>query len=181
MTVPSPITWTAALLVDEGDLNLDIRDSINFLLSPPRCSVHKSSDGSLADLTWGVIGFDTELYDPYTPAAHDNASNNSRLVAAETGLYTIFAKLRFGAISTGAMDLDVRKNAAGSQSGGTRLQLVTVGATTGGDEYPNMTFDAQLNANDYIEMFGRQSSGSTKSVVSGVGTTVFQFRWVSKL
>lgn len=180
MAVPSPATWAAAALVDDADLNLEIRDSLSFLLAPPRASVYKSADGSLADLTWGVIGFDVELYDPYTPAAHSNSTNNSRLVAAETGLYSIFAKIRFGSIGSGVMDLDVRKNAAGSQAGGTRLQVVTVGATTTGDEYPNVAFDAQLNANDYIEVFGRQSSGSTKSIISGVGHTVFQMRWVSK-
>jgi hypothetical protein len=179
MAVPSPVTWTAAMTVDEGDLNLEIRDSINFLLSPPRCSVYKSADGSLADNTWGVIGFDTELYDPYSPGAHSGTS--SRLIAAEDGLYSIHAKIRFGVVSTGSMDLDVRKNAAGSQAGGTRLEVTTIGATTSGDEYPALTFDAQLNANDYIEIFGRQNSGSTKAVVSGIGNTVLQFRWVSKL
>jgi hypothetical protein len=179
MAVPAPGTWLSAQNVDEGDLNLEVHDAISFLLNPPRCSLYKSADGSLADNTWGVIGFDTELYDPYTPAAHSGTS--SRLTAAETGLYTIFAKIRFGGITSGAMDLDVRKNAAGVQTGGTRLQVVTVGATTVGDEYPNVTFDDQLNAGDYIEIFGRQASGATKAVVSGVGNTVFQFRWTAKL
>jgi hypothetical protein len=179
MAVPAEITWLSAQLVDEGDLNEQLRDAINFLLSPPRCSLYKSADGSLNDLAWGVIGFDTELYDPYTPAAHSGTS--SRLTAAETGLYTIFAKIRFGGITSGAMDLDVRKNAAGVQTGGTRLQVDTVGATTGGDEFPSLTFDDQLNAGDYIEMFGRQSSGAAKAVVSGVGNTTFQFRWTAKL
>jgi hypothetical protein len=179
MAVPAPITFTAALFVTDTILNTEIRDALNFLLSPPRCSLYKSADATIGDNTWGVISFDTELYDPYTPGAHSGTS--SRLTAAEDGLYAVFAKIRFGGITSGAMDLDVRKNAAAVQTAGTRLQVVTVGATTGGDEFPNVAFDAQLNAGDYIEMFGRQASGSTKTIVSAAGNTVFQFRWAAKL
>ena len=180
MTVPSPRTWSSGF-VDDADLNQEIRDPLNFLLAAPRVSVFKSANGSLSDGVWGVIGFDQELYDPYSTPAHNNVTNNSRLVAAEPGLYAVHAKLRFGAITTGTVSVEVRRNAAGSQAGGTRLEGTTDGATTGGDESPALNFETELNAADYIEMFGLQTSGGTKAVVSGAGNTVFQMRWVAAL
>lgn len=169
------------MFVDDADLNQEVRDPLNFLLAPPRAFAYRSAALSLTNGAWTLIGLDAEIYDPYTPAAHDNATNNSRLVAAETGLYTVNLKVRFGADTTGtARRFELRKNAAGSQVGGTLVTTQAVTSTISFSTTINETLDVQLNAADYLELFANQNSGVTLGLVTGSDSTFLQMRWATK-
>jgi hypothetical protein len=169
------------MTVDEGDLNLDIRDAVNFLLSPPRAACYRAADKSTADATYVVYDMDLELYDPYTPAAHSTVTNNSRLIAAEAGLYTVKTHVSWAANSTGSRSVMLRKNAAGSSVGGTLIIDTSTLPSAGAAGFLGLTVDTQLNANDYIEVFTKQTSGGALNVLNGFGNTFLEFLWVSKL
>lgn len=183
MAVPNPKTWLAAEFVDDAKLNLELRDSLNFLLNPPHCYGYRNA--ALSITTGGseqLIGLDAEAYDWSVSAMHDLVTNNSRITIPETGLYTIFASATIAANATGRRSLTVRKNAAGVAGAGTAVFALNTGGSTG-------TFgtvvegckDYPLTAGDYIEMFMFQDSGGSLALT--VGADLYTFlgvRWVSK-
>jgi hypothetical protein len=122
-----------------------------------------------------------ELYDPYATPAHDNATNNSRLVAAESGLYAITGHITWAPDATGVRFADIRKNANAVQTGGTELEQVTIGAASAGLSTRILVYvEATLDAGDYVEMFGQQTSGGTLSAIGGQADSFLLFRWLSK-
>jgi hypothetical protein len=181
MAVPVPRTRVAAAFETATLNNQDPRDVENFLLAPPRAYAYRSAAVTFNNGIEVLATLDAELYDPYSPAAHDNSTNNSRLIAAETGIYFIKAKLRYGGNSTGTRTLFIRKNAAGSPSGGTEVTRINVPAasasvTTTVDD----ALEHPLNAGEYIELFGVQDSGSNLVMNVGSSNLFLLFRWVAK-
>jgi hypothetical protein len=179
MAVPTPKTWVAAEFVDAAEFNVELRDTFNFLLAPPRCYAFKTSDGALANASWGALNFNGELYD--SNAAHDNSTNNTRLVAPESGLYTIIAHTMFETSSAGLRLIDVRKNANAVQTGGTDLSMVVQAGNGTTEARLIVAVDAQLNAGDYVESFAWQNSGAPLNVIGGAANCFLSFRWASKL
>jgi hypothetical protein len=182
MAVPVPRTWVASEFETATIFNGDHRDSLNFLLAPPRCHAYRSAAGShVLNGNWDVVALDGELYDPYATPAHDNATNNSRLVAAETGLYKGVAAVGFVANATGHRGIKIRKNAAGSDASGTEVtSTLTAAFATFGWQF-TMPFQVQLNANDYIELFAYQSSGGNLGYLENASRLYLMFKWDSKL
>ena len=167
--------------MSDASLNLEIRDTANFLLAPPRCFAYRTADKSLTSGTITLYDMDAELYDPYTPAAHSTSVNNSRLAAAETGEYTVKAHVTWAANAAGSRSLQLRKNAAGSSVGGTLILDTGTLPSAGNVGFLLITVDVPLNANDYIELFVSQTSGGPLNVLAGSGNTFLSFRWVAKL
>jgi hypothetical protein len=75
----------------------------------------------------------------------------------------------------------LRKNAAGSSVGGTLIIDTSTLPSAGNAGFLGLTVDTQLNANDYIEVFTKQTSGGALNVLNGFGNTFLEFLWVSKL
>jgi hypothetical protein len=185
MAVPVPRTWVASEFETATIFNgvNGVRDAHNFMLAPPRVSVYKSASQTLTDATFAVVSFNTELYDPYSTAAHDNATNNSRLIAAETGLYSVNLNLVFAANATSTRRWDLRMNAAGVSGAGTLIGQDIRNAETGGVIGTRMdrTLDVPLTAGDYLEIFARQDSGGSLALAGGSSAdTYFQMRWFAK-
>lgn len=177
MAVPTPKTWTAEF-VDVAEFNTELRDIFNFLLNPPRCYAYKSADGSLANTTWDALNLTAEAYDSHS--AHDNSSNNTRLVAPETGLYGITSHAQFDINSSGLRGLDIRMNAAGVQTGGTDLLLLILAGNGTTETRVAGYVERQLTAGDYIEAFVWQNSGGILTVDGGQANTFLSFRWLAK-
>jgi hypothetical protein len=178
LPVPTVPDFTAAQFVNEAGLDA-LGTVLNFLLAPPRCYAYKTASGALADTTWDEINFGAEAYDSH--AAHDNVTNNSRLVAPESGLYTIKAHLTFATNANGIRGLDIRKNAAGVQTAGTDLAFVVIAGNGTTQSRLIASVDAQLTAGDYIEVFGYQGSGGALNVEgNNIGDTWLSFRWVAR-
>jgi hypothetical protein len=181
--VPSPATWAAASIVDDADLNLEIRDSINFLLAPPRVSAYHTAGTTLTDGVWTLLSLGGELYDTYSVAGHDTVTNNSRVFARETGLYTIQCQIRTSDLSGTICQFQVRQNAAGSSTGGTRLFLTSQNGAGGGQVTElGRERDYPLTAGDYVELFILCDTGANPNATMGAGAdaTYLQIRWASK-
>lgn len=180
-TVPVPRTWTTGETVTATIMNATtgVKGALDFILSPPRCSVYQTATTSMA--TSGssqLILFDTEAYD--TDTMHSTSSNTSRITATTTGLYLVTASLGFAANATGYRVAQLRKNSAGAVGSGTKVAIEAV-PSTGASAPTSVAFAVyvQLTAGDYVEMFGFQNSGGALATVAGVGESFIQAQWVA--
>jgi hypothetical protein len=157
-----------------------VRDAMNFLLSPPRAYAYRNADKSTTDAVDTLYDLNAELYDPYATPAHDTVTNNSRLVAAETGIYVCYAQATWQANATGRRRLSIRKNAAGSPTGGTEVGRLDVPVVPAGIHTNALSAPAQLSATDYVEMFVQQTSTGSLNVLTGIGISYLAFEWSTK-
>jgi hypothetical protein len=177
LAIPTVRDWTATEVVTEAKLD-EISTALNFLLAPPRVYAYKSADGALANAAWGALNFNAESYDSH--AAHDNTTNNTRLVAPEAGLYTVKAHTRFAAHATGARGINIRKNANAVQTAGTDVFFTFSLPSSGNVGYVFGSVDVQLGAGDYLESFAYQSSGGALNVLGGITETFMSFIWKAR-
>lgn len=177
-TVPVEDTIAVGAKIAATWGNSDVRDAINFLLSPPRVSVtnvaaHSHTSGTSLLLTW-----DTEAYD--TDTMHSTATNTSRLIATTAGTYAVTARIAFASNATGIRYIDVRKNAAGNVASGTRVAFdANTAVASSTVTVVNVACDVVMAANDYLEVFGFQNSGGALSDDVSAGQTFFQMRFVT--
>lgn len=178
MAVPSEHTVAVGDKVTASLWNGDVRDGVNFLLSPPRVSVsntaaHSHTSGTSLLLTW-----DTEAWD--TDTMHSTVTNTSRLIATTAGTYAVTARIAFASNATGIRYIDVRKNAAGNVASGTRVAFnANTAVASGTVTVVNVACDVVMAANDYLEVFGFQNSGGALSDDVSAGQTFFQMRFVT--
>lgn len=178
-TIPTVPTFTAGAVLTASDLNA-MGTAINFWASPPRASITKSTTQSLNNATLTLITWDQEVYD--TDAMHDTVTNNSRLICQTAGYYAITGTLSFAINGTGTRGIQIRKNAAGSSTGGTLLYDLTWAAIAGSQTTVVVpVFTVALVAADYIEMFGNQSSGGALNVTSGSNNSFLSMNLAGKV
>jgi hypothetical protein len=180
--VPSPATFGAAQFVDDADLNLEVRDSITFLLAPPRLSAYHTAGSTLTNGAWILVSLGGELYDTYSVAGHDTVTTNSRMFARETGLYTIHNQIRTSDLSGTVCQFQVRKNSAGSETGGTRIYLQSQNGAGGGQVTTlGRSVDYPLTSGDYVEMFVNCNTGGAAATLNtGADATFLQIRYATK-
>jgi hypothetical protein len=165
-TVPSPKTWTALEDVTAAEMNLEVRDAINFLLSPPRVWAYRTALLTLTTATLTVVPMTAEVLD--TDGMHSTVTNTSRVTAVTAGQYMVLAGAQFAANATGYRHLQLRKNANGVAAGGTQLfESLVPAAPTGSHPVPPLVAFVDLAATDYVELFARQSSGGNLDINAG--------------
>jgi hypothetical protein len=125
-------------------------------------SVYNSTSPSTANNTWTLITFDSESYD--TDAFHSTSTNTSRLTVP-TGLggkYLVQAQLSWDVSATGYRALRLYKNGTAYKEATPQVPSATVyvGAS--------FTFNLDLVAGDYLELYAFQNSGSSKPVYLSV-------------
>ncbi len=180
MAIPATLTASVGDKISAGNWNTYERDALNFLLSPPRCKVFNSTTYTIASsAVFTLLSWDSEVYD--TDTMHSTVTNTSRLVATTAGLYSHTTSIFFAANATGQRAIEVRKNAAGSNSGGTLIVQSNSGAAATGAASMSVstTTDVQMTAGDYLEVFVYQSSGGSLASIGGVEATFALMRWVA--
>lgn len=109
-----------------------------------------------------LMPFDNEHFD--TDSIHDTVVNNTRLTIKTPGLYSVKARINFGANASGWRGLQILKN------GGTAGTPYSQQPPVNGD---NTTIECAatllLAAGDYLELQYFQNSGGTLSVGGGSG------------
>jgi hypothetical protein len=147
--------------------------------------VYSGTGVACADSTWTLVSFNTQVNFSSTALimATNWTSNNSRLGAqtGQTGLYSINASVTFPFNATGIRRIQIRKNAAGSATGGTligqtHIPTVTTSAVTTTVMYAR---DAYLTAGDYVEVFVLQNSGGSLTTSTGESSTSFSLHMVA--
>lgn len=176
MGVPSTHTVSVGDKILAADENTYTRDAVAFLINPPRCSVYNSAAISPVTATWTLHTWDTELYDSDT--MHSTVTNTSRLKATTVGNYDTKVQIEFTANATGYRAVQVRKNAAGSAAGGTRVGWAFVSAVTAAAATTvPIDKDVPMTAGDYLEIFIWQSSGAGLATIPGDGDSFASMCW----
>lgn len=160
-TVPAPRTWTVGELLTASKLNTDLRDGLNFLLTPPLTILTRSVSQSFANNAIDPVTWPVEVVD--RDGGHSTSSNTSRYTAATAGYYTLHAFIEWDVTSTtGFRRIMFRTNGATFTHQDSRSSPPT-------RPIPHLSGIVFLAVNDYVEVTGDQSGGTT------IG--VFQGRW----
>ena len=173
-TLPTVSSWVAAQKITATKLNA-IHTYVDFLYDPPRCRVYNSAGESCADGTAKLLSFDTEDYD--TDTMH-SAGNPSRVTANLDGDYRIEFYVKLPSATYSAIDLNLRKNAAGASGGGTSLFTHETTAGSGNAISVWHSIDLFLTSGDYVEIFCTQTSGASRTTTAGNGATGMALTWL---
>lgn len=178
MANPSLTTPTTGAKITAGGFGVQVKAYLDGLSNMDRVSVYQGTGSSCATGVSTLITFDTEEYD--SNGMHNPAGNAGRLVAINAGTYTYNASISWPSNATSWRYLMIRKNAAGSPVGGTRVWQGFIAASAAvSNNTQSITRDIVLAAGDYLEMYGIQNSGGSLTTVTGVDATFFQLRQVS--
>lgn len=160
----------------------DIDALITTLRTPPSVRAYNNAGVAPANGVLTLVPLQAESTGMKTVAAmHSTVTNNSRIIASVNGVYHVMAGISYGANVTGRRVLQIRKNAAGVNSGGTQLHSLNLpSAATSGASF-SFSDDVSLNASDYIEMFGLQLSGGAVGIDAGEFSTYLGMRLVRYL
>jgi hypothetical protein len=138
-------------------------------------------DTSLSSATWTNMLFASEEYD--TSGMHDTVNTGRLTVPAdEDGLYqvtaSVFLNYHAGNKPCGLM---LRKNAAGSSTGGTLITQTTTIMSNNTLVITGVELNTHLRlaAADYLELFVIQDSGGALVLKGSVNTHRFGALWLS--
>jgi len=123
------------------------------------CSLNKTADQTgITNNVWTVISWNQEDFD--TDGFHDNSTNNSRITipAGKNGKYLFVAIVGWSGTSND-IGLRLYKNGSGG---------VIVYNSFSGDQGMTLTAIVDASVSDYFEIYGKQASGSDKSIYGGV-------------
>jgi hypothetical protein len=118
------------------------------------CSLDSSSGGfSVSTATYTAVSWDLEDFD--TDGFHSNTTNNSRITipSGKNGKYLVNAKITWGDFATGDCIIALYKN-------GTAIKNMNYKAGAYVSNAVSVLLD--LVATDYLQIYVRQSSGSTQ-------------------
>lgn len=175
-TLPNPRTWTVAELLTAAKMNLDVRDGLNFLLSPPLAILRKTASQAIPNGTHTAITFDTEDLD--RDGGHSTVTNTSRYTSATAGYYQISGNVTFAANGTGWRDIMFQKN----NSSTTRQSRNGTPAIPSGtaDSALNLSGTLFLAVSDYVEIMAYQTSGGSLNAIASNQDCRMEARWISK-
>ncbi len=171
-TWTTPRTWVTAETVTAAQLNNHVRDNLDFLHSKDRVHVYRAAAEGTIDSTWEPLNWTSESFD--TNTMHDNATNNSRLKCNSDGVYLCVFKINFDSDTDGIRKAMIRKNAAGSDTGGTDLGTWVEDGLASGNTTVAGSRLVPMNSTDYVELFAYQTAGNPLDVLSGAATSFFQ-------
>jgi hypothetical protein len=177
LAVPVPPDWSASETITEAKLD-SISTVLNFILNYPCAYAYKTADGALAHATWDAINFGAESYDSHN--AHDNSTNNTRLIFPENGVYELKAHGAWDTNANGIRGLNIRKGAGGVQTAGTDVITDVIAGNGTTQARLSLSIDQQFIAGEYVELFAYQGSGGPLNVLGGIANTFLSFRFVRK-
>ena len=140
----------------------------------PRARVTRLTDKNISTGTDTILDFNSEVFD--TNTIHDNVTNNSRLTCVTAGAYLIFAEVAWEGNATGLrhMWFALNGNAAA------RPQQDTFASGSGSQVVHSMATVFSLTPGDYVEVYARQTSGSTiASQVIASHAPIFGMTWLA--
>jgi hypothetical protein len=141
-------------------VNENLSTIARFIRQPmPQARVTHSVSQSIPNATFTTLAFNSERYN--NGAMHDVATNNSRLTAKVTGLYSIGAAIWFDTNVAGIREVRINLN------GATPIVIARAHVQPDGYAEAILTTEYRLAAGDYVQVLVFQSSGGALSVTSG--------------
>lgn len=177
MAWTAPRTWVTSEVVTAANMNTHVRDNLLWAGFHHGCRAWKSAAQTVASGNTDAVTWNSESYD--TDAFHNTGSLTSRFVAPVSGYYYCSMTCVVDADVShhvGRYIARIRKNAAGSDAGGTLL-----GSTSyaGHSAVQNgfVTWSGFLTAADYVEGFFN-SSGENRDIVQAEDQSNFQISFM---
>jgi hypothetical protein len=172
-TVPVQITWVTGSIVTAAQLNANVRDAVNFAISPPlfvgRQTIVQSVPNSF------TTGLTLDVEDVDRDGGHSTVTNTSRYTSQTQGWYSGQASVIYDVLASAAFRLiGWRINGAGAGFGwaGNVATASTIShATTAGRFF--------LNVGDYVEPVLFTGSGPINTQVTTWGNPRCSIEWVS--
>jgi hypothetical protein len=151
-----PRTFTVGETETAAFFNTNIRDTSNFLLNIPVCNAIQATAQTVSNSLWTPLTLDSTVVDSY--GGHSNSVSNSRYTAQISGWYLVTASSCWISNATGWRGIRILKNGSTAIAGsGTEVAANGSGVTAIGT--PSVI--VYLNAGDYVEGEGYQTTGST--------------------
>jgi hypothetical protein len=128
---------------------------VDQLENPPLAVLQQTVTQSIANGSWTVMPFDTEIVDSYS--GHSTVTNTSRYTCQLAGWYRVTVRAAFATNSTGSRGARVHKNGAYIQGGANLLGAGTLNAIV------EASHVLLLAVGDYVEGAAGQNSGGSLS------------------
>lgn len=190
-TVPTLKTWSTGELATAAQMNSNVRNSVDFLISKPFVFLTNTTTQSIPDATWTEATWNTEIVD--SENMHSTVSDTADVTIVHTGLYAIRGCAFWSPNLNGGRGVAVDKidpvTAAVTTlvRSGTWNSSGTAGVGTAGSvsEFTSCSFLIwkQLNSGDTVHMVVRQDSGGALNLFSAYSSTdVYSYlslRWVA--
>lgn len=171
-SVPTEITWTTGQLVTAAQLNANLRDALNFFLTPPLFIGRHTVTQNIAITAWTGLNFDVEDVD--TAGGHSTVTNISRYIGQYPGYYQIDTNVDWAANTGGIRAVAWRTN------GGTTFGKVQLQATNPFDMSHHTGGKVFLNGTtDYVETIVWQNAVNPLSTARTDGDPRTQIQWSS--
>lgn len=172
-------TFTEAPFVRPGDAvptaaawNASVRDNLTAVAQPPSCRLYHTANQTITHDTYTALVFDSERWDSH--GMHSTASNTSRIVVSEPGLYMFGGHVSWDYTTTNGRLLALRMNGFGG------IELARcANSTNGGYNSQTICCTAYCYAGDYVELVVYQNAGANR-VISAVAKYSPEF-WCVKV
>lgn len=158
MTYTTPPTAVAGQPLAASDWNTKVRDSMEFVYSPPGALVYNSAALAINTGTITALTFNSERFD--NDGIHSTSSNTGRLTCVTAGRYLISGSVEFASNATGYRQLLLRLN------GATYLANEVVPANASIATGVTTQRIYPLVATDYVELLVVQTSGGSLNVTA---------------
>lgn len=173
-TVPNPPGANAGALVTAELWNNGPKALNDFLLNKPTFLGQQGTSSSVSNTTWTAVPLNTNFID--TDGGHNVAVNNTRYTVQVAGWYWVVGMVAWNTgipAGTFRMEGAVAKNSNIIAGSSQFLSIITQG--------PSAVATSSLvacNIGDYLEIWGRQSTGATQnfdngSVTDGITRTCY--------
>ncbi len=173
-TVPNQRTWTNTEIVDATMMNANVRDAVNFLLSPPAALLRQTTTQSIA--AGSAVLFDTEDYD--NDGGHSTVSNTSRYTAVTPGWYRVSGSVGWGANASTTTTRWSEWRVNGTAIAGSRIWLPQDNNASDLNLHPARVTRLYLNVGDFVELWAASPSGAISTYVANAyGQTTAQIEW----
>ena len=150
---------------DTGALwNANVFNGLTYLLNPPMAFLYQATAQSIANATFVPLTWDSELSDTY--GGHSTVTNTSEYTAQVGGTYLVMGSVGFVENSSGIRLVCIGKNGSYTTLYGV-VDAVTTNSVTNG--YASTAGLVTLNAGDYIQLNGYQTSGNTGGLATATG------------
>ena len=129
----------------------------------PAFEARLGSGHAVATGTWTKINVNTEVYD--TDSTYDNSSNY-RWTPGVAGKYVIYGQVGFDSMSDQKyVYMALYKNGSQLWTDGTALNQTSAASTLGAAVRGTWSID--LDADDYVELYGYQNNGDSRNSTAG--------------
>jgi hypothetical protein len=174
-SIPVEMTAVAGAILTAAEWNTNVRDGINFFLTPPLTILAQAITAGIFGISgsWATMIWDAEIID--RDGMHSMTTNASRLTAQTAGYYDVQGVITYVSNATGARGVRLQINGSNSQGRASACQAAN--GLWHGQPIASVVF---LNIGDYLEMQGVQvSGGSLNASLLSDGSPFITCRWIS--